>query len=118
MAYDDDLAHLIRETLADEPDLTEKVMFGGLGFMLAGHMAVASNNKGGLMARLDPGDADELIDAPAIVPTVMQGRELRGWIDVDSTTVTDDHVAAIVRRSAAYVRTLPPKRPKPPKKPK
>ena len=42
MAYDEDLANRLRELLADEPAVTEKKMFGGLAFLLHGHMTVAA----------------------------------------------------------------------------
>jgi hypothetical protein len=42
MAYDEDLANRIRELIASEDGHTEQKMFGGIGFMIAGHMAVGS----------------------------------------------------------------------------
>ena len=41
MAYDEDLANRIRELVAGEAGVTEKKMFGGLAFLIAGNMAVA-----------------------------------------------------------------------------
>ena len=43
MAYDEDLADRIRALLEGVPLLTEKKMFGGLGFMVGGNMAVAAS---------------------------------------------------------------------------
>lgn len=40
VGYDIDLADRLREILAGEPDLVEKRMFGGLAFLVAGHLAV------------------------------------------------------------------------------
>jgi hypothetical protein len=34
MAYDEGLAHRIRDILVDRPDLVEKKMFGGIAFLL------------------------------------------------------------------------------------
>lgn len=34
MAYDEGLAQRIREALTDQPNLVERKMFGGIGFML------------------------------------------------------------------------------------
>ena len=42
MAYDEDLAKRIRELIASEDGYTEQKMFGGIGFMIDGHMAVGS----------------------------------------------------------------------------
>lgn len=40
MAYDEGLAQRIRESFADRTDFSEKRMFGGLAFMVRGHMTV------------------------------------------------------------------------------
>ena len=42
MAYNEDLANRIRELIASEDGYTEQKMFGGIGFMIDGHMAVVS----------------------------------------------------------------------------
>ena len=61
MAYDEELAHRIRELLSDEPGVTEVAMFGGLAFLLGGNMAVAASGKGGVMVRVDPAESDALV---------------------------------------------------------
>ena len=63
MAYDEELADRVREMLAAEPGLTERKMFGGLGFMLEGHMAVAAGSGGSLMVRIDPAEGEALCAA-------------------------------------------------------
>jgi len=45
MAYDEDLAHRICELIAAEPDVTERQMFGGLAFLVAGNMSVAAADR-------------------------------------------------------------------------
>ena len=42
MAYDEDLANRVRELIASEDGCTEQKMFGGIGFMIDGHMALGS----------------------------------------------------------------------------
>jgi len=69
MAYDEDLAHRLRELLADEDAVTEKSMFGGLAFLLRGHMSVSASRTGGLLVRIDPADTEAALARP--------GR--RGW---------------------------------------
>ena len=44
MAYDEDLAARVRAALGAREELTEKKMFGGLGFMLNGNMCVGVTN--------------------------------------------------------------------------
>jgi hypothetical protein len=48
MAYDEDLANRIHELIASENGYTEQKMFGGIGFMIDGHMAVGVSGEGGL----------------------------------------------------------------------
>src|SRR5258706_16122030 len=80
MAYDEDLANLIRELIGAEPDLTEQAMFGGLGFMVAGNMAIAASGQGGLLVRVDPDETEGLVAKPHAPPFGMRGREMRGWV--------------------------------------
>ena len=75
MAYDLELADRLRDLLADEPELTQRRMFGGLAFMIAGHMAVCVTDSG-LMVRVPPELAEELLTDPAASRMVMQGRQL------------------------------------------
>lgn len=110
MAYDEVLAQRIHDLLDGEPGLTSRQMFGGLGFMLAGHMAVAAGSGGSLMVRADPATAAEWVDGDAARPMEMRGRELAGWLLVEqSATASDEQLGLWVERGASFVRTLPPK---------
>jgi hypothetical protein len=111
VAYDEELAERIRELIAVEPDLSEQRMFGGLAFLVGGNMAVAASGQGGLLARVDPDDTEDLLTEPHVRPMEMRGREMRGWLRVDAESVTtDEELEAWVRRGVAYARSLPPKR--------
>jgi TfoX/Sxy family transcriptional regulator of competence genes len=111
MAYDEDLADRIRELIADEPDVTEQRMFGGLAFLVGGNMAVAASGQGGLMVRIDPEDTDALVAKPHAQPFEMRGRAMRGWLLVGPEGVrTKRGLQPWVRRGVAYARSLPPKR--------
>jgi TfoX/Sxy family transcriptional regulator of competence genes len=110
MAYDEDLANLLREQLADVEGISEKALFGGLAFLLNGNMTVAASGQGGLMVRMDPDAADEALARPHASSFVMRGREMQGWIRVAPEGVrTARQIAPWVRRSLQFVRTLPPK---------
>jgi len=87
MAFDEDLAHRIRDLLAGESDLTEKRMFGGLAFLVNGHMAVTASGRGGVMVRVDPAETDRLAQRAHVGPFVMRGRPLDGWLRVDAEGV-------------------------------
>ncbi len=111
MAYDEDLANRIRELIAADADVTEKRMFGGLAFLVGGHMSVAASREGGLMVRVDPEKTDALLGKPHTRPFVMRGRELEGWLRVDPAGLdTKRQLEPWVERGVAYARSLPPKR--------
>ncbi|GAB3130394.1 TfoX/Sxy family protein [Tsukamurella serpentis] len=109
MAYDEALAERIRDAIDGEPGVREKRMFGGLAFLVDGHMAIAANSRGEAMVHLDPDVAEGLL-APHVTRTVMRGRELRGWLDLaPEATASDVELAAWVARTVEYARSLPPK---------
>jgi TfoX/Sxy family transcriptional regulator of competence genes len=112
VAYDEDLAGRIRELIADDPDVSEKAMFGGLAFLVGGNMSVAASGQGGLLVRVDPAQSDALVEEePHAEPFVMRGRAMQGWVRVDTDGVLTAHqLESWVRRGVAYARSLPPKR--------
>ncbi|MGZ4599671.1 MAG: TfoX/Sxy family protein [Oryzihumus sp.] len=110
MAYDEELANRIREAVQDEPGIREKRMFGGLGFLVGGNLAVSASGQGGLMVRVDPADTGALVDGRAVRRMVMRGRAMDGWLQVDLHAVEDDEqLQGWVDRGLAYARSLPPK---------
>ena len=110
MAYDDELAARLRDLLEGEPGLTEKAMFGGLAFLVGGHMAVSASGQGGLLLRCDPEDTDLLVREPGVSRFAMRGREMDGWLHVDATVVaTGAGLNRWVAVGLAYARSLPPK---------
>jgi TfoX/Sxy family transcriptional regulator of competence genes len=106
MAYDEELAGRIRALVGHEPGLTEKKMFGGLGFLVGGNMAVAASGQGGLLVRVDPDESEALVASSDARPMEMRGREMAGWLRVDPP---DDELAAWVERGVSFARSLPPK---------
>ncbi len=110
MAYDEELAERIRAEVAGEKNLTEQKMFGGLAFLIGGHMAVAASGQGGLMLRCDPDQTEALLDEAGAGPMEMRGKGMRGWLRVDADAVADDDALRTwVERGVSYARSLPPK---------
>jgi TfoX N-terminal domain len=110
MAYDEDVANLLRELMADETGVVEKKMFGGLAFLIGGHMSVAASGQGGLLVRVDPDETEALLEEPHAGPFLMRGRRMEGWLRVDPDGArTIEDLAPWVRRGVAYARSLPPK---------
>ena len=110
MAYDEELAHRIRDVVEGEPGLGEKRMFGGLAFLVNGNMAVSASSQGGLLLRVDPSQADSLVDQEHVRRFEMRGREMDGWLRVDVESIeTDDELRRWVSHGLTYARSLPPK---------
>jgi len=114
MAYDQDLADRVRDAVTHlvgaGVHLREQKMFGGLGFMIDGNMAVAASSEGGLLLRVDPAQTDALTTEQGARAFVMRGRAMQGWLGIDAEAVsTDADLKRWVEIGVAYVRSLPPK---------
>ena len=111
MGYDHELADRIREVVAGAEGVAEQRMFGGLAFLINGYMSVAASGQGGLLVRVNPDEADSLVEGERVTPMVMRGREMRGWLYVDAAAVAAaDQLEQWVTRSVTYARSLPAKR--------
>jgi TfoX/Sxy family transcriptional regulator of competence genes len=110
MAHDEALADRIRALLEGAPLLTEKKMFGGLGFMVGGNMAVAASGQGGILVRVDPAEGDKLIATTPARPMEMRGRSMSGWLRLDSDDVRlKRQLEKWVTVGVRYAKTLPRK---------
>jgi TfoX N-terminal domain len=110
MAYDRELADRIRALVADADGVAEQPMFGGLAFLINGNMSVAASGEGGLLVRVDPEEGDALIDDERVLPMVMRGRTMRGWLRVGSEAVAaSSELEQWVTRGVTYARSLPAK---------
>jgi TfoX/Sxy family transcriptional regulator of competence genes len=110
VAYDEDLADRIRELVAAEKGVKEQKMFGGLAFLIGGHMAVAASGQGGILVRVDPAASDKLVSTTKAEPMVMRGRSMDGWLRVDAQSVREKRqLATWVERGVTYARSLPAK---------
>jgi hypothetical protein len=109
MAYDEALAARIREAVRGEPGVTEKAMFGGLAFLVGGHLAVSASGQGGMLLRCDPAQTETLLAEPDVGRFEMRGREMDGWLRVDDEAVRSDaDLDRWVGLGVAYARSLPP----------
>lgn len=109
MPYDKDLAERLRELLAARGG-GEKKMFGGLAFMIDGHMTVCAGSHGALMVRADPDEMEELLTDPRARRMEMRGRPLRGWLLVAISPETSaDELRRWVDVGLDFVDSLPGK---------
>lgn len=110
MAYDETLATRIEDHIGDHPQVTSKKMFGGVGFMLQGNMAVGIH-KDALMVRIDPDEHEAVLTEPGVSEFGMARRApMRGWIEVDAETIADDiTLGRWIDRGMEFAASLSPK---------
>ena len=108
MGYDEQLADRVRELMASEPCLTERKMFGGLSFMLEGHMCCGIVGDE-LMLRLGIDGADNALEHDHVRPMDFTGRAMAGMVFVSVEGLRGTALRGWVLRATAFVRTLPPK---------
>jgi TfoX/Sxy family transcriptional regulator of competence genes len=109
VAFDGELADRVREVLADEDGVTERKMFGGLAFMVGGHMACGIVGEE-LMVRVGPRAYEAALAEPHVREMDFTGKPLRGmvYVGVDGIAAEDD-LARWVERGHDYAASLPPK---------
>jgi len=109
MAYDPGHAELMSEALSETSGITEKKMFGGLCFMLNGHM-VCGVHKGGGMARIGKAQEPAALEMDGIAPLSFTGRKMGGMVDVSEDVIGDDvRLRQILDLALSYTKSLPPK---------
>jgi TfoX/Sxy family transcriptional regulator of competence genes len=109
MAYSESLARRIRQALTSQRGITEKKMFGGLGFLLHGNMCVGIW-KDSLILRLGLEAAERAMQERHVVPFDVTGRPMRGWAVVEPDGIeTDRQLHDWIDRALAFVQTLPAK---------
>ena len=108
MAYNETLADRIRSALADQSNVTEKKMFGGLAFMLNGNM-VCGVTKDDLMLRVGTENYADALKQPGARPMEMGARTMKGMIVVNGSELTDDDLADRVNACVRFASSLPPK---------
>ena len=109
MAYNEQAAQRVRETIGNQPGLVEKKMFGGVGFILHGNMACGIS-KDDLIIRVGPNNYSDAVMRPHAHPFDITGRPMKGWIMVSLTGyANDEDLADWVQTGVEFALTLPPK---------
>lgn len=109
MAYNEQLATRIRRALAGRGDLSERKMFGGLAFMLHGHMCVGVNADE-LMVRVGPDAYDTALRRKHVREMDFTGRALTGYVYVSADGVgTRATLMSWLSLCVAFADSLPPK---------
>lgn len=109
MPFDARLAQRIREALGGRDGLSERQMFGGLAFLLRGHMCLGVVGAA-LMVRVGPQAHAAALARPHVRPMDFTGRPMKGYVFVDPPgTAGDDMLADWVDRGLRFAAGLPPK---------
>ena len=82
MAFDESLAARIRDTLARRKGVEEKKMFGSIGFIVNGKLAlgVGDHDDHIMMVRVGPENYEEALQKSGATPAMMRGRERKGYV--------------------------------------
>ena len=109
MPYDEPLADLLREALRGVPGVKEKRMFGGIAFMVHGHMCCGVV-KDRLMIRVGPDRYEACLELPGASVMDFTGKPLRGFVYVSEEGFsTASSLQEWVERGLDFVVSLPPK---------
>jgi hypothetical protein len=109
MARDEGLEELLRADLEDVAGLTEKPMFGGLAWLLNGHLLCGARQDG-MLVRLGKGGDAWALALPGIAPMISRGRPMQGWVRAEALAFGDDDLRGkLLRAAIGFVRALPAK---------
>jgi len=109
MPYDDVTAERVRVALAPRPGITERKMFGGLAFLLRGHMVCGVLGRD-LVLRLGDDGAARALARKHARPMDFTGRPLRSMVYVAPAGFkTEGRLRRWLEAALDHVETLPPK---------
>lgn len=109
MAYSEKLAQRVRQYFAGRDDISERKMFGGLAFMVGGHMCVGIDGDD-LMARVGRDNYQRCLERKYVRQMDFTGKPLRGFVFVDSEGVkTKKSLYEWIGLCESFVFSLPPK---------
>ena len=109
MAYSESLAERIRVVVKGRRGISEKKMFGGVGFLLKGNMCVGIW-KDSLIVRLGEEEGNAALLEEHVRPFDITGKPMKGWAMVEPDGLeTDDQLKRWIEKSIDFVATLPPK---------
>jgi len=108
MAYDEGLAERVRRALTGD-EVEEKKMFGGLCFLVGGHMALGVVDDD-LMVRVGADAYEEALAEPHAREMDFTGKPMRGMVYVGRRGLaTPEALGRWVARGVSFARSLPPK---------
>lgn len=112
MAY---LGERIRALLGEDPRITEKMMFGGLTFLMNGRILIGCRQDGCVLLSVGRDNYADALARPGASAMSQKGRKMTGFVWVDAEAIEeDDGLAGWLDFAVRAVAPLPPKEPKKP----
>jgi TfoX/Sxy family transcriptional regulator of competence genes len=108
MAYDERLADRVRQLLGERTDVTERRMFGGLTFMVGGHMCCGINSDE-LILRLGPDTEETALRTPHARPMDFTRRPMRGFVTIAPDGLNGKSLDRWIAHAVTHAESLPPK---------
>ncbi len=108
MTIDERLAARVRAEIGSKTGVVEKRMFGGIAFLVNGHMAVGVH-RNELIVRLSPTEAAQVLAEPGVRVFDITGRPMKGWLLVGASGLEGAALKNWVWRGVRFARDLPPK---------
>lgn len=91
------------------PGLSEQRMFGGIAFLLHGHMLCGVHPRAA-MYRVGKTAEPQALDLPGVRPMAFTGRRMGGLVELDPQALQDSAVRSrLTDMALGFVATLPPK---------
>lgn len=109
MSFDEGLAQRVRDILAEECIAKERRMFGGLAFMVNGHMCCGIVG-GNLVVRVGATEHKQALAKPHARPMDFTGRPMRGFVYVEPPGYRSEASLRVwIRSGLEFALSLPPK---------
>jgi hypothetical protein len=109
MPFDEDIAKRIREVLSEECVATENRMFGGLAFMVQGHMCCGIVGRD-LVIRIGADRQESALSEPHVRAMDFTGRPMKGFVYVGPPGYhSKANLQKWIRKAVRFVLSLPRK---------
>ena len=109
----DHLAERIRDILGNDRRVSEKTLFGGLTFLLDGHILVGTKKDGRILLSVGKENYAAALERPGASAMNHAGRQMTGFVWVEPDAIEDDDdLRDWVQAAYRWVSQMPPDDPK------
>ena len=110
MARDPGLEELLSEDLSSVAGLRGKAMFGGWAWLLNGNLLCGARQDG-MLARIGKANESWALDLPGVVPMILGGRRMGGWVRAGPDAYGEDALRRkLLDAAVEFAKSLPKKR--------